>query len=93
MPVPCIPSTINAKPREINLIWLLVAVSSGVMKKPNKFTLKIEMGNAAFEDAGMEVSRILIDLAHKVGSNGLFGPDEFILMDGNGNKVGVVKAK
>lgn len=93
MPVPCIPSTINAKPREINLIWLLAAVSSGVMKNPKKFTLKIEMENAAFEDAGMEVSRILIDLAHKVESNGLFGPDEFILMDGNGNKVGVAKAK
>lgn len=50
------------------------------------FTLKIETGNAAFEDgAELEVARILRDLADEFEMDGSMSRN---LYDSNGNKVG-----
>jgi hypothetical protein len=50
-----------------------------------KLTIRIEMGNAAFEDAG-ELGRILHELADKVAAGAVH--DEGKIRDANGNTVG-----
>ena len=54
------------------------------------FRLAIECDNAAFEagNEGMEVARILRELADRVESRGDFEGCAFRLMDFNGNGVG-----
>ena len=49
------------------------------------YNITINTDNAAFEDAGMETSRILRRLADDVESMGLC---EYVLRDINGNRVG-----
>jgi len=55
-------------------------------------SISIEMDNAAFEDDGSEVERILINLAHRLHGhihNGYFPVDfDTPLSDVNGNTVG-----
>ena len=55
-------------------------------------SVSLEMDNAAFEDDGSEVERILINLAHRVHGHVQHGyaPCEFEtkLYDVNGNNVG-----
>jgi hypothetical protein len=54
-----------------------------------KFKVEIDCGNAAFDgDPGTEVSRILEDLARRVGDHMPVINDKFVLYDINGNKVG-----
>lgn len=53
-----------------------------------KFKLEIDCDNAAFEDPGTEVARILHDLADRVGQHMPVRGDSFVLYDINGNKVG-----
>ena len=56
-----------------------------------KFTLEIEMDNAAFEESPIgELGRILKRLANDV-NRGDFACDEMKLRDINGNAVGVAK--
>lgn len=57
------------------------------------FRLKIETGNAAFEDNGehYEIGRILIELGRKM-QRGEFD-EECSLWDDNGNKVGFAELK
>ena len=53
------------------------------------FTLKINTDNAAFEDAGPEVARILRDLARQIETEA--GEASGRLRDLNGNTVGEYK--
>jgi len=51
-----------------------------------KFTLEINLGNAAFEDyPEIELSRILCDIAYSIRDNGL---NSWNVQDCNGNTVG-----
>ena len=58
-----------------------------------KATIKIEMDNAAFEEPGPELARILRDLANAVETSELADPyDRNVkLRDINGNTVGELK--
>ena len=56
-----------------------------------KFTLEIEMNNAAFEESPIgELGRILKRLANDV-NRGDFATDEMKLRDTNGNTVGFAR--
>lgn len=56
----------------------------------NAFTINISMSNAAFEstDSGLEVARMLRELADKIEDSDLHQPVSFTLRDMNGNKCG-----
>jgi hypothetical protein len=57
-----------------------------------KVTIKIDCGNAAFEgDPGLEIARILEDLAHKIGLGGVAPGGKLPLRDINGNTVGALR--
>ena len=51
------------------------------------FRLQIKCDNAAFEDLGAEVGRILIDLGQHLDA-GMLAQDGGVLFDVNGNRVG-----
>jgi hypothetical protein len=52
-----------------------------------KFTVQMTCDNAAFEEPGPEVARILLELSRKV-AGGFFDRDCGLLIDENGNEVG-----
>ena len=52
-----------------------------------KYRIEIDMSNAAFEDEGAEVARLLRDLADKADERGV-APSPERLTDLNGNPVG-----
>lgn len=52
------------------------------------FTLKIKTDNAAFEDPGIEIARILKVWAHKIEEE--IDPGRYNIHDLNGNKVGYI---
>lgn len=53
------------------------------------FTLKIETGNAAFEEnSGQEIARILRELASHIDERDVLPNEGSALFDYNGNRVG-----
>jgi hypothetical protein len=56
-----------------------------------KFSLRIDMGNAAFEDDPGELSRILERLARELREERHRPGDRYRLADINGNTVGEAK--
>ena len=62
------------------------ALTISTWEQGQMFTLKIKTDNAAFEDAGPEVARILRDLARQL--EGETGEASGRLRDLNGNTVG-----
>lgn len=60
-----------------------------------KVLISIDCGNAAFDDGmeGVEVARILRELAEKVDERGMREGDVYPARDVNGNRVGELKVK
>lgn len=56
-----------------------------------KATIKIQMDNAAFDDNGSELARILRSLAEDIDRRALMSGDRFGATDRNGNRVGDLK--
>jgi len=62
------------------------------MEYSGRLLIQIETSNAAFDDdPGMEIARILRELADTMESRSSWFPQTMILRDVNGNKVGAAE--